>query len=499
MVERRRAERVRRGHLGAVLHLPGLQRTRRLDAHVERRGQHRRVPRDRSSKKGDGFSTSTATKSGRSRTTRSPCRTRPAAGMAQKEFTVYRTHHGPIVREADGKWVSVRLMQEPVKALTQSYTRTKAKNYQAFREIDGAAHELVEQHDLRRRRRQHRATSTPTSSRSAIRSSTGRKPVDGSDPATEWNGVHSIDESPNVLQSRRPAGSTTRTTGRGRRRARTVRKRRTIRPTSSAAPRIARGIHAIRVLEEKKDFTMETLLAAAYDSYLPAFETHDPGAGQGVGQARRRQQSTQGEARRADRAAAQLGLPLVGGVGADVAGRVSGAKRSAPRCRAAREAGMPVDEFIVNERDAQINGSRRSRPPSDKLTRRFRHLEDAVGRDQPLPAAHRRHRAAVQRRGAEHPGRLHVGALGLARVVRRAHVPRHEEDVRHERQQLRRGRRVRRQVRAKAVTAGGQSGDPKSKHFNDQATRYATGDLRDVYFYQDQLQGHTERQYHPGQ
>ena len=35
--------------------------------------------------------------------------------MAQKEFTVYRTHHGPIVREADGKWVSVSLMQEPLR------------------------------------------------------------------------------------------------------------------------------------------------------------------------------------------------------------------------------------------------------------------------------------------------------------------------------------------------------------------------------------------------
>ena len=56
------------------------------------------------------------------------------SGMAEKTFTVYRTHHGPIVREADGKWVSVRLMQEPLKALTQSYTRTKARNYKAFRE-----------------------------------------------------------------------------------------------------------------------------------------------------------------------------------------------------------------------------------------------------------------------------------------------------------------------------------------------------------------------------
>jgi acyl-homoserine-lactone acylase len=54
-------------------------------------------------------------------------------------------------------------------------------------------------------------------------------------------------------------------------------------------------------------------------------------------------------------------------------------------------------------------------------------------------------------------------------------------------------------VRARAVSAGGESGDPASKHFNDQAQRYATGNLREVYFYPDQLKGHSERTYHPGQ
>ena len=53
-------------------------------------------------------------------------------------------------------------------------------------------------------------------------------------------------------------------------------------------------------------------------------------------------------------------------------------------------------------------------------------------------------------------------------------------------------------VRAKAVTAGGESGDPKSPHFNDQAARYSTGDLREVYFYPSQLDGHTEKKYAPG-
>jgi acyl-homoserine-lactone acylase len=53
-------------------------------------------------------------------------------------------------------------------------------------------------------------------------------------------------------------------------------------------------------------------------------------------------------------------------------------------------------------------------------------------------------------------------------------------------------------VQAKAVTAGGLNSDPNSPHFNDQAERYATGDLREVYFYPDQLEGHIEREYRPG-
>ena len=54
-------------------------------------------------------------------------------------------------------------------------------------------------------------------------------------------------------------------------------------------------------------------------------------------------------------------------------------------------------------------------------------------------------------------------------------------------------------VQAKAITVGGQSGDPASPHFDDQALRYTKGDLREVYFYPEQLQGHTERVYRPGE
>ena len=112
-------------------------------------------------------------------------------GMAKKKFKVYRTHHGPIVREADGEWVSIRLMQEPVKALTQSYTRTKAKDYKSFRQT-------MELH-------------TNSSNNTIFADADGdiayfhgnfipkrdtqfdwTKPVDGSNPATEWHELLSV-------------------------------------------------------------------------------------------------------------------------------------------------------------------------------------------------------------------------------------------------------------------------------------------------------------------
>ena len=54
-------------------------------------------------------------------------------------------------------------------------------------------------------------------------------------------------------------------------------------------------------------------------------------------------------------------------------------------------------------------------------------------------------------------------------------------------------------VRALAINTGGESGDPASRHFLDQAQRYADGNLRPVYFYPADLESHIERRYHPGE
>ena len=53
-------------------------------------------------------------------------------------------------------------------------------------------------------------------------------------------------------------------------------------------------------------------------------------------------------------------------------------------------------------------------------------------------------------------------------------------------------------IKAKSLLAGGESGDPKSKHFFDQGLIYSKGIFKDVLFYKKDVLKHAEKTYHPG-
>ena len=416
------------------------------------------------------------------------------SATAEKSFTVYKTHHGPVVREADGKWISIRLMQDPIKALTQSYSRTKAKTYQAFREsmdlhtnssnntiyadADGT---IAYFHSNFIPKRDTRFDWT--------------KPVDGSDPATEWNGVLSIDETPGL---RNPSSGWLYNTNNH--------------PWSAAGPdspkkadypvyvdrngENPRGIHAIRVLENKKDFTLESLMAAAYDTYLPAFAAQVPAL---VSAWDKTPASSPLKKQTAEQIALLRGwdyrwsatsVPTSLAVywGEEIGRRVSDA---------ARQAGIPADEFIV-QKAAPEQLLQALVTASDKLTadfgswktpwgdiNRFQRLTGDIvqpfndsGASIPVAFPSARWGSLASFGARTYPGTKKMyGTSGNSFVA----VVEFGD-----------------KVRAKAVTAGGQSGDPSNKHFNDQAQRYATGELRDVYFERAQVEANTERKYQPG-
>ena len=195
-------------------------------------------------------------------------------GLAEKKFTAYFTTHGPIIRQQNGKCVSIELMQKPVEALTQYYIRTKAKDYKSFRETlelkanssnntifadsDG---DIAYFHGNFIPRRDTNFDFT--------------RPVDGSNPATDWKGFLTVDELPQLLNPKSGwlyNSNNWPWSGAG---ASSLRKQDFPAYVESGAE-TARGLHAVRVLQDKKDFTVDSLISAAYDSYLPWFEKTIP-------------------------------------------------------------------------------------------------------------------------------------------------------------------------------------------------------------------------------
>jgi len=197
-----------------------------------------------------------------------------ANGMETKTFTAYYTMHGPVVRKTADHWVSISLMKDHIHALIQSYGRTKSKDYTAFLKFM----------DLHTNSSNNTIFADAEGNIAYLHSNyiprrdtsfDWTKPVDGSNPATDYHGVLSVNETPHLLN---PASGWLYNSNNW--------------PWSAAGPssprredypkyvetgtESARGLHAIRVLQGRKDFTLAGLLAAAFDSYQTWFEKPVP-------------------------------------------------------------------------------------------------------------------------------------------------------------------------------------------------------------------------------
>ena len=417
-------------------------------------------------------------------------------GTAVRSFTIYKSHHGPIIRAEGDKWISIALMNKPIEALSQSYLRTKAVDYASFLKVSDqfranssnntifadAKGNIAYLHPQFIPRRDDRFDYT--------------KPVDGSDPATDWKGLHALDEAPRLLN---PANGWIMNTNNW--------------PYSAAGPNSpsqeqfprymdtfgenARGVHATMVLQGRKDFALPSLISAAYDSYLPAFAQLIPSL-----------------------LAAYDQTPASNPLKGRLAGQIGLLRGWDYRWGAAS---MPTSlavfwgEALWDQVDEKVRGARR--PDIDFLEKRT------------TPEQKLRALAAASERLERDFGSWGVAWGDINRFQRlTGDLVQPFDDARHsipvpftsgvwgslasfgakpangsKRYYGTNGNsfvavvEFGDKVRARAVSAGGESGDPNSPHFNDQAERYALGNLREVYFYPAQLKGHTKRTYRPGE
>jgi acyl-homoserine-lactone acylase len=413
--------------------------------------------------------------------------------MAVKTFTVYRTHHGPVISQKDGHWISIALMYRPVEALSQSWLRTKAHDFASFMQVmelranssnntifadsDG---DIAYLHPQFIPRRDDRFDYT--------------HPVDGADPATDWHGLHALSELPQVLNP--PAGWIMNTNDW---------------PYSAAGPdspkrdrfprymdtfgENPRGVHATRLLTGARDFTAASLNAAAYDSYLPAFARLIPGLVAGYDaldaadplKAKLKDQiqflRTWDYRWSAHSVATTLAALWGDALWDDVKNdpdeeSISNYDRMADHATISRKLTALA---AVSDRLQHDFGSWRI--PWGEINRYQRingdivqHFSDSAP-SLPVPFTSARWGSLASFGARRYQGTdKYYGTSGNSFV---AIVEFGDK------------------VSARAVSTGGESSDSRSRHFADQAARYADGTLRPVYFYPEDLVGHIEREYQP--
>jgi acyl-homoserine-lactone acylase len=418
--------------------------------------------------------------------------------MSSIEVTVYHSQNGPIIRELDGQWVSIALMQEPVRALTQSYNRTKTQNHDEFFETM----ELM----------------TNSSNNTVYADSAGNisyyhgnfvprrnpqfnwnQPLDGSNPATQWQGLHPVDELITVFNP--PNGWIQNTNNTPFSAAGEFSPKPEDYPKYMANnPENPRGIHAVRVLNGKTDFTIDSLIEAAYDPLLTAFEELIPALTMTTAM------DDMTESASASALAALEYIDLLRGWdyrysidSTETSLAIFWAQQLMDDVRdQAVAANINIYEFMANNTtaDQKLNALRVAAQTLEsdfgswqvawgEINRYQRLNGDIVQNfddDAPsLPVAF-----ASSRWGslASFGSRRYSGTKKMYGTSGNSFVAAVEFGER---------------LKARAITVGGLQSDPNLPHFDDQAEMYASGEFRDVLFYPEDIQANLEAQYHPGE
>lgn len=416
--------------------------------------------------------------------------------MAKRTFTAYYTQHGPVVRKDDaGHWITTALMQRPVKALRQSWLRTKATNLAEYRKAS-ALQANSSNNTIYADDQGHIGFFMPQFIPARDNDFDYTQPVDGSDPDADWQGPTPIDAMPDVLDPHNgwvmntndwpwsAAGTNS--------------------PDKSDYPAYMdtfgenpRGVHATQMLKGADDFSLPKLISLAFDSRLPAFQRLLPVLVDDYDQ-------LDADTALHDKLAGPISLLRDWNYRwrttsiATTLAVLWGDKLWRQVADKAADADESRYDYIAGD----VGGNARLQALADVVDRlqddfghwgvawgqvnRYQRVNDRIkphfDDDEPsLPVPFVSSRwGSLASFGAHRPdGSKHYHGYNGNSFVAVVDF----------------GDRV----HARAIHVGGQSGHPDSPHFTDQAERYLDGNLRQVYFWPDELKGHVEARYHPGE
>ncbi len=429
--------------------------------------------------------------------------------IQSKTITAFYTQHGPVMAKRKGQWISVKSNNRSMTSLIQSWQRTKAKSFEEYKKVmDLLAN---------------------TSNNTVYADAEGNiaywhgnfipkrdtkydwsKPVDGSIKATEWKGLHSVNESVHIYNP--PNGwlqncNSTPFTVAG-----IYSPKKENYPTYMAPDgENFRGINAVRVLSKEKNYTIDKVIAAGYDTYLAAFEKLIPALVNAFekGDSFREKDSTTndtlhtqlkeavsilknwdmrcGENCVATTLAVEWGQKLIPkmikSIDEDEYQYVDQVIRTDRFAAIAK----PVDLIeplleVINELKNKFGDWRITWGTINRFQRISGEIDQHYNDDAPsIPVG------------------FTSSAWGMLPSYSSTYFPGTKKRYGVNGNSFICAVEFGNRIKAKSLLAGGESGNPESKHFTDQAEMYTKGIFKDVLFYKEDVSKHAERTYHPGE
>jgi len=411
----------------------------------------------------------------------------------EKTFSLHRTHHGPITHKDNGSPIATALMWKPVKALEQSYIRTKQSGYEGFRKMM----------DIR----------TNSSNNTVYADAEGNiayfhgnfipvrdtvfdytKPVDGSNPKTDWKGLHTVAE--NILVHNPENGWIQNCNSTPFTAALEFSPKRKDYPRYMSLDRENfRGVHAIALLSRNKDFTIDKLIALGHDTKLPAFEVLIPGLVKAYETSENKNLKFKEPIAllnawdfRSSKTSVAMSLAHYYGtlygrmghrpdtIGSDMELMTYFGTESP------HEERLAVFTMVLDQLEADFGTWNMPWGEINRFQRISSDIRQPFDDDAPsIPVGFASGRWGAL---AAYGARYHNNTKKIYGTRGNSFVAVVEFGDK---------------VKAKTMLAGGQSGDPNSPHFNDQLQRYADIEFKEVPYYKEDVLKRAEETYHPGE
>jgi acyl-homoserine-lactone acylase len=413
-------------------------------------------------------------------------------GLSERTFPMYHTHHGPVTHSSGEKWVVTKINWDPVNALRQSFVRTKLSGHDEFRDMmnirTNSSNNTVYA-DSQGNIAYYHGNFVPKRDPQLDYS----KPVDGSDPATDWQGLHGVDEIVTILNP--PNGwiqncnSTPFTAA-----AEFSPKREDYPVYMAPDPENFRGIHAVRVLSGQSGLTLDKLIEIAYDPVLPGFENLIGGLVKAYDESGQERLELAEAIRllrdwdfRVSADSVAMSLAHFYGLHCVRKGEIPRGLRGMALIdyfglESPHEERLRLFADTVAKLEADFG---QWKTPWGEIARYQRINGDIVqafdddAPSLPVGMASGSWGALAAFGARSYPDTKRIyGTAGNSFVAVVEFGDR---------------------VVAKSLLAGGQSGDPSSPHFDDQAQRYVDREFKDVAYYREDVERRAERTYHPGE